>query len=244
MERPILIQGAEETEINYLRNILDDVEEKKIGNHIFWTGKIDNYPVVLSKTNVGLISSAKATTIGAINFSPIAIFNQGTAGGHGKKVKRGDIVIGRDYINLTSFRIDKRDEGEGTNLDGWRIRAFYTDDIHHEYNKADERLMELAYSEKNEYKDGEVRIGRIGSGDIWNREADRILYLNSKYGTLCEEMETASVYSVAKDFNIPVVGIRIISNNEVLKQDYKKELATDCQKYVEKVVRKYIKEIE
>lgn len=244
MLKPILIQGAEETEVNYLRTLLKDIEEKRIGNHLFWIGKLDEYPVVLSKTNVGLISSATATTIAAINFSPIAIVNQGTAGGHGKKVRRGDIIIGRDFINLTSFRIDRRKEGEGSDFKGWRIRAFYTDNIHHEYNKADEHLMGIAYSLKNEYKLGEVRIGRIGSGDIWNREADRILMLNSKYGTLCEEMETASVYSVAKDFDIPVIGIRIVSNNEVLKQDYRKELATDCQKYVEKVVRKYIKELD
>ena len=26
MERPILIQGAEETEVNYLKNIIDDIE--------------------------------------------------------------------------------------------------------------------------------------------------------------------------------------------------------------------------
>ena len=103
MLKPILIQGAEETEVNYLRTLLKDIEEKRIGNHLFWVGKLDEYPVVLSKTNVGLISSATATTIAAINFSPIAIVNQGTAGGHGKKVRRGDIIIGRDFINLTSF---------------------------------------------------------------------------------------------------------------------------------------------
>ena len=68
----------------------------------------------------------------------------------------------------------------------------------------------------------------------------KCLLLNNKYGTLCEEMETASVYSVAKDFNIPVIGIRIISNNEVLKEEYNRELATDCQKFVEKVIKKQI----
>lgn len=241
MKKPILVQGAENTEIYYLKSILKNVEERNIGNHLFWIGEIDNYPVIVSKTNVGLISAATATTIGAINFSPIAIINQGTAGGHGKKIHRGDIVIGRDYINLTSFRIDKREEGEGSDLSGWRMRAFYTDDIHHGYNKADKKLIELIMEIKDEYTSGEICIGRIGSGDIWNRETDRIMLLNSKYGTLCEEMETAAVYSVAKDFDIPVVGIRIISNNEVLKEEYKKELATDCQIFVEKVIKRYIK---
>ena len=103
MEKPILVQGAENTEINYLKTILENVNEKQIGNHIFLEGTIDDYPVVISKTNVGLISAATATTIGAINYSPIAIINQGTAGGHGKKIHRGDIIIRKGLYKFNKF---------------------------------------------------------------------------------------------------------------------------------------------
>ena len=60
-------------------------------------------------------------------------------------------------------------------------------------------------------------------------------------------METGAVYTIAKNFNIPVIGIRVITNNEVLKEIYDnecaKKLATDCQMFVEKVVKKSIKNI-
>ena len=65
-----------------------------------------------------------------------------------------------------------------------------------------------------------VHIGKIASGDLWNREFDRILFLNDKYNTLCEEMETGGVYTTANSFNVPVLSVRIISNNELLQEDY------------------------
>ena len=73
------------------------------------------------------------------------------------------------------------------------------------------------------------------------------MYIYNTYKTLCEEMETGAVYTIAKNFNIPVIGIRVITNNEVLKEiydnEYAKKLATDCQMFVEKVVKKSIKNI-
>ena len=48
--------------------------------------------------------------------------------------------------------------------------------------------MQLALNLSDSYKDGNVWYGRIGSGDIWNREVDRIMYLNKEYNTLCEDM--------------------------------------------------------
>lgn len=71
----------------------------------------------------------------------------------GKIINKGDIVIGKDYINLTAFRINRREEGDGADLEGWKMRAFYTDSQHHIYNVADERLVKFAEEEMQEYKE-------------------------------------------------------------------------------------------
>lgn len=247
-QKPILIQGAIDIEINYLTEILKDKEEIEIGTYKFFKGTINNYPVVVSKTKIGQTNAGAATSIAILKYSPIFIINQGTAGGHGRKIHKGDIVIGKDYMNLTAFRINRREEGSGSDLSGWKMRAFYTDKQHHIYNIADSRLIEIAKKLKKEYKGGNVYEGRIASGEIWNRESDRIMYIYNTYKTLCEEMETGAVYTIAKNFNIPVIGIRVITNNEVLKEtyeiEYSKEIATKCQQYVEKVVEKCIKNID
>ena len=247
-ERPILIQGAIDIEINYLITILEDVEIETIGTYKYFKGKINNYPVIVSKTKIGQTNAGASTSIAILKYNPILIINQGTAGGHGKRIHKGDIVIGEDYINLTAFRIERREEGTGSDIKGWKIRAFYTDTQHHIYNIADKRLIEIAMNLKEEYTRGAVHVGRIASGEIWNRESDRIMFIYKKYNTLCEEMETGAVYTIAKNFNIPVIGIRVITNNEVLKELYEKEFAKDiaksCQEYVEKIAKNVIEKMK
>ena len=68
------------------------------------------------------------------------------------------------------------------------------------------------------------KIGRIGSGDVWNAEKDRLLWLSKNYEVLCEDMETVAVYQLAEKFNIPAIGIRIISDNALLEEPYDKTL--------------------
>lgn len=72
--------------------------------------------------------------------------------------------------------------------------------------------MELA--EKTPY-DGKLLRGKLGSGDLFSRETDRIDLLHTQFGELCEDMESAAVYKVCQTFHVPVIGIRIISNNEI-----------------------------
>lgn len=45
-------------------------------------------------------------------------------------------------------------------------------------------------------------------------------------------METISTYSVCNKLNIPVIGIRIISDNEITGEKYDKNIAIEAQKYV------------
>lgn len=80
-------------------------------------------------------------------------------------------------------------------------------------------------------------FGIIGSGDIWNKNEKRIEYINQKYGAVCEDMESISVYTASNMYNIPVVSIKGISNNEVLKEYYDDSVGMKLQMFIEKVVR-------
>ena len=241
--KPILIQGAENSEINYFLQKLNNKKETEIATFKFWTGEIDNYPVVISRTKVGEKNSALATSIAITKFNPSCIINQGTAGSHSRELHRGDIVVGEDYFNLNTFMIEPRKFGEGSHVNGWKLKKYISDDDEEISNKADKNIIKMLKNSPAKYEKGKVVFGTIGSGDIWNREIDRIDYLHNNYGTLCEEMETAGSYNTANSFGVPVIGIRIISNNEILGEEYKPEVSTDCQEFVENVVRKIIKEI-
>ena len=241
--KPILIQGAENSEINYFLEKMNNKKEIEIATFKFWIGEMDNYPVVISRTKVGEINSAIATTIAITNFKPGCIINQGTAGAHARDLHTGDIVIGEDYFNLDNFMIEPRKSGEGSHINGWKLKKYVSDDDFDISNKASEKLINVVKNNTDRYNKGKVVFGTIGSGDIWNREIDRIDYLHNNYGTLCEEMETAGVYNTANSFGVPVIGIRIISNNEILGEEYKPKVSTDCQEFVENFVKQIIKEI-
>lgn len=238
--KPILIQGAETSETDFLEDMLEKKERINIGNFDFFKGKYGNQDIVISVTKVGEINSAAATAIGILNFCPKYIINQGTSGGHGKNIHRGEFVVGEKYIQLNSYYSEYLEEGKGYSIDNWIIKDYGQENEIKNYQYADKKLLKYAKEILPQLAKNKVNFGTIGSGDIWNRECDRILYLNNKYETICEEMETAGVYKTANNFNIPAIAIRIVSNNEVLREEYNPEIAKECQK----LVYEFIKRVE
>ena len=55
-------------------------------------------------------------------------------------------------------------------------------------------------------------------------------------------MEGIAVYTVANNFNIPVLGIRIISNNEILGEEFDKNLGLKSQEFTYELILKMIQE--
>ena len=87
--RPILVQGAMPVETERIAGRLDHVSVETSGAWKFWRGTLDGYPVVVSKTMKGLANTAAATAIAAGRYRPLAIVNQGTAGGHDSELHVG-----------------------------------------------------------------------------------------------------------------------------------------------------------
>jgi adenosylhomocysteine nucleosidase len=82
-----------------------------------------------------------------------------------------------------------------------------------------------------------VHYGTIGSGDVWTKDAEEIKEFNEKYVTLCEEMESAAIYEVAQKFEIPVASIRVISNNEIIGEEYIRETGAVAQKFLLEILK-------
>lgn len=233
----ILLQGAEKHETEFLISQLKNKKEKDLAGYKFYTGKFGNTNIIVSQTKVGEINASISTSIGIMKFKPDMIINQGTAGGHSKDVRRGDIVLASEYVQTNSFITDAKLKGEGSSLENWKIEEFKTDDNEEKKKEADEKLLESFSKALKKISNKKVHIGKIASGDLWNREFDRILFLNDKYNTLCEEMETGGVYTTANSFNVPVLSVRIISNNELLQEDYNPKITNECQELIYQIIK-------
>ena len=245
LKRPIVIIGAMEVEVEELIKKLKNKEGKNIKTYEFYEGIINEYPVVICKSQCMTINASLATFIAIENYNPIAIINIGTAGGNDKNVARGDIVIGKECFNTNSYITKVKKDGEGSNPNEWDYITFVAGGEDKETTeKCDINLLKLANEVKEKYTKGTVHIGKIGSGDSWNREIDRIKFFNQKYQVLCEEMEGIAVYTVANKFNIPVIGIRVISDNEILGQEYIRNLGKDGQEFVYEVILNIVRNID
>ena len=238
-KRPIAVIAACRTEMDFLKSKLDNLVEVKEGEYTFYEGKLFDFLVVIAVSNIGLINAAVTTYITINKYNPIAIINEGTSGAHGKNIHTGDIVIGEKCFNIGSCKTPKKALGEGSNSLEWNNLTFIQGEKDRPiFWNADVDLLELA--KRVEYNNGQKHIGIIGSGDIWNSEVDKILSLNDKYGTLCEEMEGISVYTVANKFNVPIIGIRVISNNEILGEKFDNTTGLYSQIFTYDLIRKII----
>src|ERR1700694_3198976 len=94
--RPVVVQGAMTLETEKLAARIDNVTVEKVGGWSFWRGTLDGYPVIVSKTMKGVSNSAAATAIAAERYHPVAIFNQGTAGGHVPEFSVYAILLGKE----------------------------------------------------------------------------------------------------------------------------------------------------
>jgi adenosylhomocysteine nucleosidase len=249
--RPVVVQGAMDVEIKQLAGALEHVTEEKVQEWTFWSGTVGGYPVVISKTLKGMSNAAAATAIAAERYHPLAIINQGTAGGHEPGLHVFDIVLGTDAVNLGSFKTGTRARGQGSNFVDWmpldlmRSEGSAGQDPNARSMRrfhGDEGLLAAARSVRGSYRKGRVVEGVIGSSEIWNSEIDRIARFHDQFGTIAEEMETASAAQIAGVFEIPFLGIRVVSNNITNGGTYDGKTGEACQEYVYDVVKRYIGE--
>ena len=249
--QPIIIQGALPVESEQMASKLTDVTIETVGGWKFWKGTYHGYPVIISKTRMGMSNSAAATAIAIERYQPVAIINQGTSGGHDPKLNVYDIVLGQYTTNIGAFKTPHRPLGGGSDALTWN-EAFDVlpkdesdpEPITIRKFTADQGLMAAAQRVKSTYSKGKVVEGTIGSADVWNNELDRIKFFNTRYGTSVEEMEAASVAQIASQFNVPFIGIRVVSNNITNNGNYDGGTGEACQEYVLHVAEDYMKNLK
>jgi adenosylhomocysteine nucleosidase len=247
--QPIVVQGAMDVEVGKLSAALEGATETQVAGWTFWTGTIGGYPVVVSKTRRGTTNASAATAIALERFHPAAIINQGTAGGHQPDLHVYDIVVGKESVNLGAFRTPFRARGKGSNVADWGpIDLLKSDATSVGLDPAarvirrfsgDARLVTAAMDLSNRYRKGRVVQGVIGSSDTWNSELDRIQRFHDEFGTSVEEMETAAAAQIAGSFQVPFLGLRILSNNITNGERYDPRTAEACQDFVLEVVKEY-----
>lgn len=229
--KTILIQGAMNIEIETIIKNLDEMSKINISDFEFYIGKINNYKIIVSKTLIGEINSSIATTIGIMKFTPDLVINQGIAGAHKEYIHTGDIIIGKYCQNINAYSMPEKKLNEGSNPFEWKLSK---------HSKAIETNIELVEKFEKFFTnncDNIIYTGMLGSGDVFNREIDRINWVSNTFDTLSEDMESIGTYETCHKFNIPCIGIRIISNNEILTEQLDENQAIVLQNLIVSILK-------
>ena len=250
-KRPILIQGAMTAEVGNLIKALENPVVYWHMHYLFVAGTYKKYPVVVSRTGIGMENAAAATVLGIEKFNPIAIINQGTAGGYSPNLRVNDIVIGERSINYSAYMEEYSPAGE-YDITKQTLRGISAYDKDNKEStefrrfpefKPDEKLLQVAKNTAALNRNWKVSLGTIGSSNGWNNAIDHINFLRDNYGVDCEEMETNSVAQMCHTAGVPFIGIRIISDNAVTGEQFDLSTALPCQDFTLLVVEKYIKTV-
>lgn len=233
-DKVILIQGAVDIEVEYIINLLKEKKFTQIAGYEFYEGIINNIKIIVSKTLVGPINATMATSIGIIKFNPDIVINQGIAGAHREDLHIGDIVIGEECCNINAYKMPIKSKGEGSNPFEWKLNKRAKD-----IQYANLKLVDIVEKNLISTTNKKIYKGILGSGDVHNREFDRIVWINNTFNNLCEDKESIGTYSVCNKFKVPCIGIRIISNNDLLLEELDKKQAIGLQQILINILNKY-----
>ena len=247
-KRPILIQGAMTAEVGELIKALENPVVYWHMHYLFVAGTYKNYPVVVSRTEIGMENAAAATVLAIEKFNPIAVINQGTAGSYAPNLHLNDIVIGEKSINCGAYYEEYSPAGE-YDITKQRLRGIsaYTGIDEFErvpYFSADEKLLKVAKRTAARNKKWNVTLGTIGSANGWNNAVDHINFLRDSFGIDCEEMEVNAVALICHNAGTPFIGIRVISDNSITGEKFTLSTALNGQDFALLVLERLVRDVK
>jgi adenosylhomocysteine nucleosidase len=222
MESTAVIIVAMESERRHLDTLMPGWEPVESGP---WR-TLRNNDVVCLVSGIGMIAAAAATEHAISTYNPALILNYGCAGAHVRDLFPGDVVIGDVLVHQGRMRF--AEDGSIVPLDiGFTVPGEEEPVTH---LASDPTLLRLATETGestalpawprehwliNQHDRAPiVRIGSVSSGDIWFQSADRIDAGHARTGSLCEDMEAASIAQVCAMHRVPFLTVKDISNSE------------------------------
>lgn len=205
----LAIVSAIEEEQRDLEQLLDRPSSVSRGGRTFHVGELYGNQVVLCLSGIGKVAAATTATILATTFKVKEILFLGVAGGVGKEVHVGDVVVAKTFVqhDMDGSPLFPRHE-----VPLYDRTLFPTDDMMRA------RLMVASaralVHQLPLYPDCKVHVGLILTGDQFISDELGVKELRHRFENhgMAVEMEGAAVAQVCHDFNIPYGAVRHISD--------------------------------
>ena len=225
------IIAAESKEMNEIKKLMKNIEEKDLFNLQFFTGIIEEAECVLVECGEGKVNAARTTQIMIDNFKIDKLVNVGSAGAINEYLNVKDVVIA-DKLVQYDFDISGLgyEKGEICNIGKY---------IYCDKTLVEECQEAIENIENDSYK---VVIGTIATADSFCDKPEIAKMVRKEFNAECVEMEGAAVAQVCYLDKIPFLVIRGISDtpNGNNKIDFRKYLEV-ASKQSAKILQNLIK---
>ena len=200
------IISAMDNEIKLLVNQAKIDKKDSIGGIDYYVGTLRDKNVVITRSGIGKIRASSGVTTMINDYNIKEVYFTGIAGGLLDEEEVLDVVIAdklveHDYGRLTNdgFVWTGGDPGKGTDKG--------------EYYECDPELVKLAYTCALDVM-GEEHVfkGTIATGDQFIESEEYCNTLRNNFNAYACEMEGASIAVVCKNYDIPLVVIRALSD--------------------------------
>lgn len=227
----IAVIGAMEEEVAVLKNKMSNVSTTSMGGCEYYQGEFNGKSIILTKSGIGKVAAAVATTLLISQFKPDIIINTGSAGGYDSELNVGDVVISDEVrfhdIDVTAFGYEIGQMAE-------QPAAF----------KADEKLIELALQATKDNPQLSIKKGLICTGDIFMADPVKAEIARQNFPSMkaCE-MEAAAIAQVCHQFSLPFVIILSLSDiagkkSELSFEEFLPTAAKNASILVEAIINK------
>lgn len=195
------IIGAMEMEVEGIKEAMTQKTVKTVAGIEFTSGLLSGVECVTARCSVGKVNAAACAQIMILLYQPSAIVNSGVAGGIGKGVHIGDVVIGTSCVE---HDMDTTPVGDPPAfISGLNLVNL----------PCDERLSAIVEEQAKSIYEGQVLRGVIATGDQFISDAEKCIQLNEDFQAIACEMECGSIAHVCCMNQVPFVAIRSISDN-------------------------------
>ena len=201
-ESMIGIISAMQNEVDLLLSKAEIDRVDTVGGVAFNVGRLCGHPVVIAKAGVGKVLAASGVTAMLNRYPVSSVIFTGVAGGVRDETNVMDMVIGTKLI--------QHDFGQHT-ADGFEWLPGTNGEA--DYCDCDPELVRLAYDAAvSERGEDHVFKGAIASGDQFIASEAYVQRLQENFDALACEMEGAAIAAVCKNYGIPFVVIRCMSD--------------------------------
>jgi len=246
----ILVPMPEEIELLLREMQLDRVVEA--GMRKYYVGKLEDKEVVIALSRIGKVASAVTAAYMITHFPLNQLIVAGVAGGADDKLNIGDVCIATECLQ---HDMDARGLYPQFTIPLLGIKSFSADAALVE--KAEMAVTKFVQNGfftlhhgniKNEFNLQEIKVhkGILASGDQFVGTAESLAAIKKGIDNLLfVEMEGAAVAQVCYEYQIPLVNIRIISDqaNDMAHLDYQQFIEKVAKFMILGVVTQYLKEM-